>query len=37
MVSGAGWPYSLPVPDEITAAVGRIASSRPFVVDELEP
>jgi hypothetical protein len=36
-VFGAGWPYSLSVPTEMTATVGRIASRRPGVVDESEP
>jgi hypothetical protein len=36
-VSGAGWPYSLPSPDEMTATDGRVASSSPGVVDECEP
>jgi hypothetical protein len=36
-VSGAGWPYSLPSPDEMTATDGRVASSKPGVVDEWDP
>jgi len=36
-VAGAGWPYSLPSPDEMIAAVGRMTSRRPGVVDEFEP
>jgi hypothetical protein len=36
-VSGAGWPYSLPSPDEMIATEGRIAARRPGVVDEADP
>ena len=36
-VSGAGWPYSLSVPAEMMATVGRIASTSPGVVDDVEP
>jgi hypothetical protein len=36
-VSGAGWPYSLPAPDEITAMDGWVAASSAGVVDEVEP
>jgi hypothetical protein len=36
-VSAAGCPYSLPSPEEMTAAVGRMASTKAGVVEEFEP
>ena len=36
-VSGAGWPYSLPSPDEMTATEGRAAASSAGVVELVEP
>jgi hypothetical protein len=36
-VSGAGWPYLLPSPDEMTATDGRSAARKAGVVDEVDP
>ena len=36
-VSGAGCPYSFPWPDEMTATDGSVASTRPGVVDDVDP
>lgn len=36
-VSEAGCPYSLPSPEEMTAALGLMASTSAGVVEEFEP
>jgi hypothetical protein len=36
-VSGAGWPYSLSSPDEMTATDGRTAARKAGVVEDDDP
>jgi hypothetical protein len=36
-VSGAGWPYSFPRPEEMTATDGSAASTSAGVVDDVDP
>jgi len=36
-VSVAGWPYSLPSPDEMTAIDGRTAARKAGVVEDVDP